>query len=107
MTDLIATLGSIPFAIAVTALLRKRWPAIDGAYVAVVVLACTVAAGLLSYYRASIPTEVWLGLGPIVAAVMSLGGVQAAQSVASKSTTRVIEWHQAERFPAEAPTKKD
>jgi len=45
MTEsIIATIASVPFAAAVTALLRKRFPAIDGIYVAIPVLMCGIAA---------------------------------------------------------------
>lgn len=86
MSDsILATLASVPFAAAVTALLRKRWPSIDGGYVAIVVLALTALAGGLGYYAAQVPPVVWALLGPVLAAVLALGGVQTAQDVARKA----------------------
>ncbi len=85
MNDTLATLASVPFAVAVTALMRKRWPAIDGAYVYLVVLALTALSAALAHYRAQIPAEVWAALGPLLAAVLALGGVQTAQDVARKA----------------------
>jgi hypothetical protein len=91
--------------------LRKRWPSIDGVFVPIVVVLCTAIAALASYYRSSIPVEVWIAVGPLVAAVMATGTVQTLYNAAGKSTTRVIEWHQepdvAATFPTEAPTKKE
>jgi len=113
VTDIIATLVSVPFAIAVTALLRKRWPSINGAYVYAVVLVLTIVAAVLSYYRAAIPVEVWTAAGPLLAAVLALGGVQAAQHVAESGATKPLptaaaidEWSGREA-PSEAPTRKD
>lgn len=101
MNDTITTLASVPFAIAVTALIRKRWPVVDGAYVALVVLACTVASAVLAHYHAAIPVEVWTAAAPVVAAVLALGGVQTAQHVATSRATR-------DAFDAhEAPTRKE
>jgi len=94
MNDIIDTLASVPFAVAVTALIRKRWPVVDGAYVALVVLACTVASAVLAHYRAAIPAEVWTAAAPVIAAVLALGGVQTAQHVARAD-------------PSEAPTRKE
>ena len=85
MTDILSTLASVPFAVAVTSLLRRRWPTIDGAYVYLVVLALSVIAALLGYYRAAIPAEVWTAVSPLLVAVLSLGGVQTAQDVARKA----------------------
>lgn len=85
MTDTLATIASVPFAIAVTALLRKKWPAIDGAWVYAVVLALAVVSALASHYRAVIPPEVWTAASPLLVAVMALGGVQTAQDVAGKA----------------------
>jgi hypothetical protein len=101
MNDIIATLASVPFAVAVTALIRKRWPVVDGAYVALVVLACTVASAVLAHYRAAIPAEVWTAAAPVLAAVLALGGVQTAQHVAASRAMDVT-------FDAsEAPTRKE
>ena len=100
MNDIIATLASVPFAIAVTALIRKRWPVVDGAYVALVVLACTVASAVLAYYRAAIPAEVWTAVAPVVAAVLALGGVQTAQHVARADVLVAFDH-------SEAPTRKE
>ena len=99
MNDIIATLVSAPFAVAVTALLRKRWPQIDGAYVAVVVLALAVLGAVAAHYRALIPPEAWTALGPLLATVLALGGVQTAQHVVSPLRE--------DAFAAEAPTKKE
>lgn len=108
MTDTLATLASVPFAIAVTALLRKRWPAIDGLYVPLVVVVLSGLAAVARQYAHAVPDAAWPAIGALLAAVISLGGVTAAQQVAAKSTTRVIEWHQEpDRFPTEAPTRKD
>ena len=101
MNDVIATIASVPFAVAVTALIRKRWPVVDGAYVALVVLACTVASAVLAHYRDAIPAEVWTAAAPVIAAVLALGGVQTAQHVAAPRATR-------DAFdPSEAPTRKE
>jgi disulfide bond formation protein DsbB len=97
MNDTLTTLASVPFAIAVTALLRKRWPQIDGAYVALVVLVLTVLGAVLGHYHASIPAEVWTAAGPLLAAILALGGVTTAQHVAKPSSP----------WPGEAPTKKE
>jgi putative Ca2+/H+ antiporter (TMEM165/GDT1 family) len=97
MNEVITTLASVPFAIAITALLRKRWPVIDGAYVALVVLALTVLGAVLSHYHAAIPPEVWTAAAPVLAAILALGGVTTAQHVVNPPS----EW------PDEAPTRKE
>jgi len=109
VTDVVATLVSVPFAIAVTALLRKRWPSIDGAYVYAVVLVLTVIGAVLSYYRASIPVEVWTAAGPLLAAVLALGGVQAAQHVAESGASKPLPTAAAidEWLGREVPTVKE
>jgi hypothetical protein len=84
MTDALATICSAPFAVAVTALLRRRWPAIDGSAVYAVVLSTTVLSAIAAHYRALIPAEVWTALGPVLAAIMALGGVQAAQDIGGR-----------------------
>jgi len=91
MTDVLATLVSVPFAVAVTALVRKRWPQVDGWGVYAVVLLTTIVSAIATHYRASIPAEVWTALAPLLAAILALGGVQTAQTVIAKgaSTTFV------------------
>ena len=90
MDNIIETLVSVPFAIAVTALLRKRWPAIDGWAVYVVVLVCTILGAVAAHYRAQIPPEVWTAAGPVLAAVLALGGVQTAAHVAAKAKEPIV-----------------
>lgn len=107
MNDALSTLVSVPFAIAVTALLRKRWPQIDGAAVYAVVLFLTILGAVLGHYRAAIPAEVWTAAGPLIAAVLALGGVTTAQHVAGRTkvlptATAIDEW-----IAREAPTVKD
>jgi disulfide bond formation protein DsbB len=97
MHEAINTLVSVPFAIAITALLRKRFKQIDGAYVAIVVLALTVLGAVLSHYHEAIPSEVWTAAAPVLAAILALGGVTTAQHIASPTVG----------FPEEAPTKKE
>lgn len=104
MNDAIATLVSVPFAVAVTALLRKRWPQIDGAAVYLVVFALTIIGAVLVHYRAQIPAEVWTAAGPLLAAVLALGGVTTAQHVASSAGVTV---EGVTYDPREAPTVKD
>jgi hypothetical protein len=87
MNAVILTIGSAAFAVAVTSLLRRKWPTIDGWAVPVVVAVCTVASAVLAQYAAAIPPLVWTVLGPVVAAVLALGGVQTAQVVAAKGGT--------------------
>ena len=91
MTEtILATIASVPFAAAVTALLRRAFPRIDGPYVAIPVLVCTLAAALLGYYADAIPQVVWVCLGPAVAAVMAMGGVQTLNNAGAKATVKVI-----------------
>ena len=92
--DIIETLVSVPFAVAVTALLRKKWPAIDGAYVYVVVLALSIVGAVLTRYHDAIPQYVWTAITPVMSAILSLGGVTAAQHIVShkaNSTIQVLE----------------
>lgn len=79
--DIIETLVSVPFAVALTALLRKKWPQIDGWYVHVVVVALSIIGAVLTYYRDVIPQVVWTALTPIMSAILALGGVTTAQHV--------------------------
>lgn len=105
MNEALSTLVSAPFAVAVTALLRKRWPAIDGAYVAVVVLVLTVLGAVLAHYQASIPVEVWTAAGPLLAAVLALGGDTWVSKIAQKSRlTTIVDTSFGAR---EAPTAKE
>jgi len=106
MNDALATLVSVPFAVAVTAILRKRWPQIDGWGVYAVVLVLTILGAVLGHYRAVIPSEVWTALGPFLAAILALGGVTTAQHVVSTNVRRY--YSDAEAFsPSEPPTVKD
>jgi hypothetical protein len=84
METAIETLRSIPFAVAVTALIRKRWQQVDGAYVAVVVFVFAVLGAVLLHYRAFIPGEIWVALGPVLATILGMGTVQTLSHVASK-----------------------
>jgi len=103
------TLVSVPFAVAVTALVRKRWPQVDGAYVALVVLVLTIAGAVLAHYRDAIPQEVWAAAGPLLAAVLALGGVQTAQHVASRGARNVtiVEAPEPTYDASEAPTRRE
>ena len=83
--DIIATLGSAAFAVALTSLLRKQFPAIDGRLTWVIATLVAVGAALMGYYRADIPELVWVVLAPIVSAILAIGGVQTAQNVAGKA----------------------
>lgn len=117
MDSVLETLVSVPFAVAVTALLRKRWPQIDGWAVYVVVLALTILGAVLGHYRAAIPTEVWTAAGPLLAAVLALGGVTTAQHVAGRTkapgNVAVPDLREAiskaipDFDPSEAPTRKE
>lgn len=86
MNNILETLVSVPFAVAITALLRKKWPWIDGAAVYVVVLVLAVIGAVLTYYRTAIPVEVWTAASPVLVAILALGGMQAASSVAAKAS---------------------
>lgn len=107
MSEYLSTLVSVPFAVAVTALLRKRWPQIDGAYVALVVLVLTVLGAVLAHYQASIPVEVWTAAGPLLAAVLALGGVQTAQHIVSTNVRRYYADTTEVFDPSEAETAKE
>lgn len=105
MDSILETIVSVPFAVAVTALVRKRFPQVDGAYVAVVVLILTILGAVLAHYRAAIPPEVWTAAGPLLAAILALGGVQTAQHVAQGGAHRVtiVDGY----APRESPTVPD
>lgn len=79
--NIIETLVSVPFAVALTALLRKRWPSIDGLAVYVIVFVLSCIGAVLSHYHAYIPDYVWTALTPVMSAILSLGGVTAAQHI--------------------------
>ena len=98
MIEVINTLVSMPFAVAVTALLRKRWPVIDGAYVYLVVAALAIIGSLLTRYSYAVPEDVWLVLSPLLTAVLAIGGVQSLTPATTPAPTF---------DPHEAPTKKE
>jgi|GEM_PF-6473031 len=87
MTLTITTITSAAFAVALTALIRRQWPQVTGWITPAVVLVLTIAGGLLGQYGAAIPPLVWIVVGPVVAAVLALGGVQVAQDTAKKGQT--------------------
>ena len=100
MNEVITTLVSVPFAVALTAILRKHFPSIDGAYVYAIVLVLTVLGAVLGHYQASIPTEVWVAAGPLLAAILAIGG----DTWITKKLPEKVE----DPFDAiEAPTKKE
>ena len=79
------TIGTAAFATALTAMVRKVWPGLDGRSVWLVALGCAVCAAVAQHYSASIPAEVWTVLDPIIAMVLASGGVDAAQNIARKT----------------------
>ena len=97
MNNIIETIVSVPFAVAITAILRKKWPSIDGAYVYLVVLLLTIIGAVLGHYQAHIPTEVWVAAGPLLATILSVGAMTAGQHLVNPPS----DW------PTEAPTKKE
>jgi hypothetical protein len=98
MIEVINTIVSMPFAIAITAILRKRYPVIDGAYVYLVVACLSIIGSLLTRYSYAIPDDVWLVASPLLTAILAIGGVSVAQHVATPSP--VFD-------PHEAPTRKE
>jgi hypothetical protein len=101
MNEVLTTLVSMPFAVAVTALLRKRWPVIDGVYVYLVVAVLAIIGSLLTRYSYAVPEDVWIVLSPLLTAVLAVGGVQAAQHITQGIPASPQE------FSPEAPTKKE
>lgn len=98
MYEVISTIVSMPFAVAVTALLRKRWPVIDGAYVYLVVAILAIIGSLLTRYSYAVPEDVWIVLSPLLTAVLAIGGVQALTHATTPTPTF---------DPHEAPTRKE
>lgn len=80
-----STIASLAFAVAFTSLLRKLFTRadgtcpIDGKIVWAVVLVLNIAGNVLGMYVDQIPPVVWAILGPIVGAVIGIGGVQTVQ----------------------------
>ena len=98
MTEIIETMISMPFAVAVTALLRKKWPVIDGKYVFLVVAILAIVGSMLTRYSYAVPEDVWIVLSPLLTAVLAIGGVQALTHATTPAPT----------FDAhEAPTRKE
>jgi len=92
MQTVIDTLASAGFAATLVALLRKRWPSLDGWYVTAVYAALAVAAALLTHYSALIPTEVWRVLQALAGIVATQGAITLTQQIASKGgTAKTIE----------------
>ncbi|MFA4972838.1 MAG: hypothetical protein WC683_09510 [bacterium] len=86
MQTALETLGSAAFAATVVALLRKRWPALDGWYVTAIYAALAVAVALLTHYSAALPAEVWTVLQIAAGIVGTQGAITAAQQVAAKAS---------------------
>jgi len=77
--QIIATLGSLPFVLALVALVRRFAPSLDGVPLTTV-LALVFAGGaqILGLYAASIPQAAWVVIGTIVSAVLAVGGTSYA-----------------------------
>jgi len=107
-TDVVAMVCSAPFAGAITALLRKRYPQIDGWWVVVVVALLSTVGAVLGYYRSAIPEAVWVAASPALLTLLTMGTAQGAAHVASKAVSKTIQVVDPESFsPREAPTKPD
>ena len=76
--------GSAAFAVALTALLRKAIPKIDGIYNYVVFGLLGIASAVLMRHAAGVPPIVWEIVGPLVTVVLGLGGYSASQAIATK-----------------------
>jgi hypothetical protein len=87
MQTVITTIASIPFAMAIVALLKRQWPSVTGWLTPCVILLCTTAAAILGQYSERVPPIVWIIAGPIVAAISALGLHEAAKGVASNVST--------------------
>ena len=85
MQTALTTLASIPFATAVCALIKRRWPAVTGGITPCVMLACTALAAVLGHYSAQIPAYAWEYAGPILAAVVAMGLHQTATAAIDRA----------------------
>ena len=79
------TIGTAAFASALTAMVRKVWPSLDGRSVWAVALACAIGAAVAQRYASNIPAEVWTVIDPIIAMILAAGGVDVAQNIARKT----------------------
>lgn len=90
--QIVSTLASLTFAVAFTSVLRKLFTKadgscpIDGKIVWALVLVLNIAGGVLGTYADSLPPVVWAILGPIVGAVIGIGGVQTISTVMTPKT---------------------
>jgi hypothetical protein len=101
MDEVLTTIVSVPFAMAVTSLLRKKWPQIDGTYVPILVLFLSLCGALLGHYKAHIPTEVWAVLGPFASTILALGADSYVSGKIDKRNSVAEDWKR------EYPTRKD
>jgi hypothetical protein len=84
--DALGLLTSAGFAIAVVALLRKRWPSIDGWWVTAIYVGLTILGAVLAHFSDRIPVEVWTTIKAIAVIVTGQGGVTLWQQVAGKGS---------------------
>jgi hypothetical protein len=88
---ILTTLASVPFAMALCALIKRQWPSVTGWVTPVVVMVLTIVVGVLGQYAEVIPPLVWAIIGPVIAAVIALGTVQVVNDAGKKgATTKVI-----------------
>ncbi len=85
-STILETLGSAAFAATVVALLRKRWPAINGWYVTGIYAVLAVAVALLTHYSAAIPADVWTVLQIAAGIIGTQGAITGAQQIAAKAS---------------------
>jgi len=112
MNEALEILGSLPFAIAVTALLRKRWPQIDGWFVPLVVALTSSVGAIAIFYRDRIPAEVWIAVSPILTTILAMGTVQTIKHATGSASLPQLGMGTGEKsgdaFDAsEAPTLND
>ena len=100
-------IGSAAFAVALTALLRKAFPKIDGVYNYVVFGLLGIASAVLMRHAAGVPPIVWEIVGPLVTVVLGLGGYAASQAVATKGQTPPVDVRTPTRRPVDADTPVD
>jgi hypothetical protein len=89
-TSLAQLLGSGVFAIAVTALMRRAWPSIDGLWNWLVVGVLSIGSTVLLRHAASIPPIVWEIGGPLAALLFAVGWRENDAQVAKKAKSVTI-----------------